>query len=91
MQISARSRAVQPGELVVLSIALPAPTAHVRVRAFGRDIAASPDGDREWRALVDLPGSVATARLVADYIAGMTDRFALDKHARLLDTYATTT
>jgi dGTPase len=45
----------------------------------------------EWRALVDRPGSNATARLVADYIAGMTDRFALDEHARLFDTYATTT
>ncbi len=45
----------------------------------------------EWRAAVDQPGSVATARLVADYIAGMTDRFALDEHARLFDTYATTT
>jgi len=45
----------------------------------------------EWRALVDRPGSHATARLVADYIAGMTDRFALDEHARLFDTYATTT
>jgi dGTPase len=45
----------------------------------------------EWRALVGRPGSKETARLVADYIAGMTDRFALDEHARLFDTYATTT
>ena len=29
------------------------------------------------------------ARIVADYIAGMTDRFALDEHRRLFDTYAT--
>ena len=28
--------------------------------------------------------------LVADYIAGMTDRFALDEHCRLFDRYATT-
>jgi dGTPase len=45
----------------------------------------------EWREHVDGAGSAATARLVADYIAGMTDRFALDEHARLFDTYATTT
>jgi dGTPase len=45
----------------------------------------------EWRALVGHAGSDETARLVADYIAGMTDRFALDEHARLFDTYATTT
>jgi dGTPase len=31
---------------------------------------------------------VETARVVADYLAGMTDRFALDEHRRLFDTYA---
>jgi dGTPase len=41
----------------------------------------------EWRAQTG--GSVAaTARIVADYLAGMTDRFALDEHRRLFDTYA---
>jgi dGTPase len=44
----------------------------------------------EWRAAADEPGSRTTARTVADYIAGMTDRYALDEHARLFDTYATT-
>jgi dGTPase len=44
----------------------------------------------EWRALADQPGSEATALVVADYIAGMTDRFALDEHYRLFDRYATT-
>jgi dGTPase len=40
----------------------------------------------EWRALAG--GSTAErARLVADYLAGMTDRFALDEHRRLFDTY----
>ena len=29
----------------------------------------------------------ARARLVADYIAGMTDRYALDEHRRLFDLY----
>ncbi len=42
----------------------------------------------EWRAQCDRPNSTATARLVADYIAGMTDRFALDEHRRLFDPYA---
>ena len=27
-------------------------------------------------------------RIVADYLAGMTDRFALDEHRRLFDPYA---
>jgi dGTPase len=44
----------------------------------------------EWQAQTDGPGRAATARIVADYIAGMTDRFALDEHYRLFDRYATT-
>lgn len=38
-----------------------------------------PDGPRRW--LDKLPRE----RVVCDYIAGMTDRFALDEHARLFD------
>ena len=44
----------------------------------------------EWRIQADGPGTAATARVVTDYIAGMTDRFALDEHYRLFDRYATT-
>jgi dGTPase len=44
----------------------------------------------EWRAQARSPNDAATARTVADYIAGMTDRFALDEHWRLFDRYATT-
>ena len=32
--------------------------------------------------------AASRARIVADYLAGMTDRFALDEHRRLFDTYA---
>ncbi len=39
----------------------------------------------QWRALVDKPGTQQTAVAVADYIAGMTDRFALEEHARIFD------
>jgi dGTPase len=39
----------------------------------------------EWRRLSDGAGTAKTARVVADYIAGMTDRFALDEHRRLFD------
>ena len=42
----------------------------------------------EWRQLVQGEGTPETARLVADYIAGMTDRYALDEHRRLYDRYA---
>ncbi|CAA7623492.1 Deoxyguanosinetriphosphate triphosphohydrolase-like protein [Candidatus Terasakiella magnetica] len=39
----------------------------------------------EWRRQADGRGTTKTARVVADYIAGMTDRFALDEHRRLFD------
>jgi len=44
----------------------------------------------EWQSQATGPGTAETARVVADYIAGMTDRFALDEHYRLFDRYATT-
>ena len=37
----------------------------------------------QWNALCDGAGSLQTARVVSDYIAGMTDRFALEEHRRL--------
>jgi dGTPase len=38
---------------------------------------------REWRGLATGPDDPQTARVAADYLAGMTDRFALDEHRRL--------
>jgi dGTPase len=39
----------------------------------------------EWRADVEAAqDATALARIVADYVAGMTDRFALQEHARLM-------
>jgi dGTPase len=39
----------------------------------------------EWRADVEQASSeTELARIVADYISGMTDRFALQEHERLL-------
>ncbi|MCF8480787.1 MAG: deoxyguanosinetriphosphate triphosphohydrolase [Rhodospirillum sp.] len=39
----------------------------------------------DWRERASKPQTPRTARVVCDYIAGMTDRFALDEHARLFD------
>jgi dGTPase len=39
----------------------------------------------DWRARAGEPGSTECARLVCDYIAGMTDRYALEEHRRLTD------
>jgi dGTPase len=44
----------------------------------------------EWRRKTQGPGTLATAQLVADYVAGMTDRYALDEHRRLFDVQART-
>ncbi len=44
----------------------------------------------EWRKKAGEPDSAVTAELVADYIAGLTDRFALDEHRRLFDVQART-
>ncbi len=44
----------------------------------------------EWARKSGDPASEQTARVVADYIAGMTDRFALDEHAKLIDVQART-
>lgn len=38
-----------------------------------------------WYAQTDGAGSQRTAELIADFIAGMTDRFALEEHARIFD------
>lgn len=40
---------------------------------------------KQWRKDVEeADGEVALARIVSDYISGMTDRFALETHARLI-------
>ncbi len=39
----------------------------------------------EWQLGCDGAGGMKTARRVCDYIAGMTDRFAVDEHNRLFD------
>lgn len=40
-----------------------------------------------WREKAERGSIQAKARVVADYIAGMTDRYALDEHRRLFDLY----
>ncbi|MEG3617890.1 deoxyguanosinetriphosphate triphosphohydrolase [Magnetovibrio sp. PR-2] len=44
----------------------------------------------EWQEGTTGPNDELTARVVADYIAGMTDRHALDEHKRLFDLQART-
>ncbi len=42
----------------------------------------------EWQDLVAHKNGAETARVATDYIAGMTDRYALDEHRRLFDVQA---
>jgi dGTPase len=51
-------------------------------RKFMAEPSAMPD---EWRANLDLGDEPRLARRVADYIGGMTDRFALLEHQRLFE------
>ena len=44
----------------------------------------------EWQQGTAGAGNALTARVAADYIAGMTDRYALDEHRRLFDLQART-
>ncbi|MGH6969669.1 MAG: dGTP triphosphohydrolase, partial [Stellaceae bacterium] len=44
----------------------------------------------EWRDEATKRDAKGRARVIADYIAGMTDRFALDEHRRLFEPDATT-
>lgn len=39
----------------------------------------------QWREAAGKPGSAETAQIVADFIAGMTDRFALEEYRRVFD------
>ena len=39
----------------------------------------------EWGQRSGPLNSLETARLVGDYVAGMTDRYALDEHAKIFD------
>lgn len=44
----------------------------------------------DWRRQTDGAGTQRTAEMVADFIAGMTDRFALEEHNRIFDVWEIT-
>ena len=54
LQVSAQSRSLQPGELVVLTIVAPPGAGRVRVHAFNRDVTPFLADDHRWRALVGI-------------------------------------
>lgn len=80
IRITARSRSLQPGELVVLSIALPAASASVHARAFDRDVTVYPAGDRAWQALVGIDLAVKPGTYPVTVDAGGGARARYDLH-----------
>jgi murein DD-endopeptidase MepM/ murein hydrolase activator NlpD len=73
--VSVKARALQPGELVAVSIELESPAQAVRVRAFDRVTAAYQTGPLAWRALlgIDLDVSAGSYDIAveADVPSGM--------------------
>jgi len=57
--ISARSRSIAPGEVIVLTLTMPAHTDRVSVHAFEHDISGFAVGPRTWRAIVGIDLDVA--------------------------------
>jgi dGTPase len=49
---------------------------------FGHYTANIADLPAEWRERLDVSDAVTRGRRVGDYIAGMTDRYALVEHAK---------
>ncbi len=70
IQISAASRSLQPGEVVVVSIALTDASDHLRVRAFDHDVVAYTVGDRAWRAIVGIDLDVTPGTYVVTVETG---------------------
>src|ERR1700722_10515058 len=59
------------------------------VRELFQLFAAEPDClPSEWRAAAACDDAAGRARIVRDFFPGLPDRFALDEHWRLFDTYA---
>src|SRR5215510_3204476 len=52
---------------------------------FARYLEQPDDMPAEWAQIVDRGDATARSRHIADFIAGMTDRYALTEHARLFD------
>ena len=59
IEIAVQARAIQPGELVILTITTPDPASSLRVRAFDRDVTAFQIDARTWRVLVGIDLDVA--------------------------------
>ena len=64
------ARAIQPGELVVLTVTTIKPVDEVRVQAFGRTLRAQRTAPTEWRALVGIDLETKPGRYDVSITAG---------------------
>lgn len=62
IEVAAAARALQPGELVVLTLTTPTGADRVRVSALGRASPVAKVGPREWRALIGIDLVVAPGK-----------------------------
>jgi dGTPase len=95
--VVAFSPAMQKADTDVKGFLYPRMYRHTRVMAvmeqaegvvrdlFAHFVSHPADLPAEWREGIDLSDAGVRARRVADYIAGMTDRYALVEHARYFD------
>jgi murein DD-endopeptidase MepM/ murein hydrolase activator NlpD len=67
--LAVRARALQPGEVVVLTATVPEGIERAGVRVFDRGVAAFPVDGRTWRAVVGIDLAVRPGRYVASLAA----------------------
>jgi hypothetical protein len=60
------ARAIQPGEVIVLTVTSSRPLDAVRVRGFGREVPAFGVGKERWQALIGVDVDVKPARYTVD-------------------------
>jgi len=70
VKVTAQARAIQAGELVVLTIVTANPVESVRVRGFDRDIPSYREGPLTWRTLIGIDLEVTPGRHTISISAG---------------------
>ena len=81
IEVTPTARALQPGELVVLTFTTPPGVDRVSVAAFGRDIPAVPTGENTWRALVGIDVAAAPGSYDVSIDASAGEESILASHA----------
>jgi hypothetical protein len=73
VKVTMAARALQPGEVVVLTVTTPASVESVRVRIFERELQSHRIGPNEWQVLAGIDLDTAPGRYQAEIVAGPPD------------------